>query len=263
MGDVDENNTKWMSRFEELKIHRVKNGHFKVNRKLNSRLEQWIWYQKRRKNILLPERRNLLDSIGFFDEVGSVATSTDTEVKGKRKSTEVSSVATSNNSKKTTCRKGKFASDDARWMSRLQQLKDYRVNHGTFEVDRKDDKTLHNWIWRQKKYLNTNEISKKRRDLLESIECFSQNEPEAAAQSSQTLFDLTISDQDEKTSKQKPRQRTSLIGRTLFLEDAVGLTPKPNHNLCNRVTLLEKELFAEVKTGTITERIHSLEKEVE
>ena len=46
---------------ESRRINRVENGHFKVNQKLNSQMEQWIWHQKRRKNKLLTKRRNLFN----------------------------------------------------------------------------------------------------------------------------------------------------------------------------------------------------------
>lgn len=220
---------KWRLKLAELKEHRAKHNSFTVQRKHNASLEHWIWKQRNtwRKNELSEERRNLLESIGFFDEF-------------------------------------KMLTGDAKWMQQFKQLKDYQVNHGHCIVNRKHTLSLNKWVWWQNKFSKENEIPQHRRDLLKSIGFFDQNESAVAAQSPRGSFiDLTISNKDEKIPVQKACRRMSLIDRTLFLEDAVGLTPKSNRNLCSRVTLLEKELFVNVKKGTITERINSLEKEVE
>ena len=161
-------------------------------------------------------------------------------------------------------------SNDAQWMSRFQQLKDYRAKHGHFEVTYKQDMPFRQWIYRQKIFFKKNELPQKRRDLLNSIGLFDQNEPVAKAKSNnESLFDLTLSDEDEESDRgeeavlQQPCRRISLVDRTLILEDAVGVTTKSNDILCNRVKLLEMELFGKAKVGRIAERINALENEVE
>ena len=64
----------------------------------------------------------------------------------------------------------------------------------------------------------------------------------------------------QKQHEQQPSPRTSLIDRSLFLENTVRIAPDPNDNLCSKVTLMEVEVFGNVQKGTFVEWIHVLEK---
>lgn len=235
-GSKGKGDVNWMLKFEELKAYEATHGHIKVPRKHDKTLQQWMWRQRYhwRKNELPEEKRNLLDSLGFFNQ-GDLTTP-------------------------NRARNKETAPDYAKW---ILQLKDYRAKHGDFHVVPVRDKSLYNWVWRQKRLIKQNELPQKRRDLLASIGFFEQNESVATAPSHQRiLIDLTSSRRNAKVTLQQPSPRTSLIDRTLFLEKAVGIAPDPNDNLCSKVTFMEVEVFGNVKKGTIVERIHALEKEL-
>ena len=134
---------------------------------------------------------------------------------------------------------------DAKWISKFKERK-HQTKNGHFDV--RSSRKLRWWCLKQKDFLIKNKLPKETRDILKRIGFINQNESAVAAQPKQaSAINLTFSARKESVTLQ-PRRRMCLIYRTIFLEQAFGITiPKTNYNIWSKVTHLEMELYGNTK----------------
>merc|ERR1712194_828124 len=142
----------------------------------------------------------------------------------------------------------------------FRQAKKHKAKKGNFELQKKTNNSLYYWMWKQKRLSQENRLLEERRNMLDGVGFFNEGVSVATNPPPRhlTLIDLTGSKQ--KKSMVTKLCHESLIDRVRILEETVG-RKLSDDKLCNKIKLLEMELFGNVKSGSIKERVESLEKE--